>query len=115
MAEDPGLVLIVTWVSYLDERAHSPRLTIDVTYCNDDGEGFVAREEFVVHAQYNKPLLASIVQVLPESLLQDVQAGVLQCFEGHKKVSHRNNLLIIRYYLGYIHTSGQSLTWIWHK
>lgn len=73
--------------------ATSFRLVIDITYCNDDGEGFVAREEFLVHAQYNQPLIASIVQVLPKSLQEDLRGGALQCFEGHKKASHRSNCL----------------------
>ena len=81
----------ITSMACLLGRFESPinicRLTIDVTYCCTDGDGFAVREDFVVEAFFERPLMQSVQEVLPERLHQSLQKGTLHCYEGHKNAS----------------------------
>ena len=64
----------------------SYRQTIYVTYCNTDGDGFAVRDDYVVQAPFNQPLLLTLQEVLPADLQHSLLEGNLQCYEGHVKV-----------------------------
>jgi len=64
-----------------------------VTYCSTDGDGFAVREDFVVDAFFERPLMQSIEEVLPEHLHLPLQEGTVCCYEGHKNASFSSEIV----------------------